>query len=103
MTDAEKPDKDIPIIFEGYEDVPIMFANNFLVQQDGPELLVLTVGQATLPIFYGTEEEKQQQRELIESISGRTIARIALTHSTFRMLADLFRDTVAVMDKRGVS
>lgn len=102
MADEEKPDRSIPVIFEGYEDVPIMLANHFVLQRNNDGTFVITLAQSTPPIFYGTDEEQQEQRGLVQSITGKTIARVALTPATMRNLASVFEDAVAVMDKREV-
>ncbi len=101
MADTEKPDVGIPVIFEGYEDVPIMLVNNFVLQRNNDGAFVLTLAQSTPPIFYGTDEEQREQRSLVQSVTGRTIARVALAPTTLRNLATLFESAVILLDEQG--
>lgn len=53
---AEQPDIQIPIVYIGAEDTPILYANQFVAQFQQSEILLL-LGQIAPPILIGTEAE----------------------------------------------
>jgi hypothetical protein len=78
MTENEETRR-VPLIWEEQEDVaPIAFANQFIVQHQ-PHEFVLMVGQVVAPPLLGTDEDKRKQLEHISYVPIRTIGRFALT------------------------
>lgn len=77
---------DVPLSWVGYDEVPITFANQFLVQFEPDESFILGVGQATAPAIIGTPEQVAAQARQIEFVPVRPVARIAMTEPKLREL-----------------
>lgn len=87
MTPPENPPSiDVPLAWVGYEEVPIAYANQFLIQFQPDASFVVGVGQATAPALIGTPEQVAQQAAEIEFVPVRTLARIAMTEGKLREL-----------------
>jgi hypothetical protein len=72
----------IPVVWLGPEDVPIMLANAFISQFDPQtfDSLTLTVGQMTPPAIQGlTDEDRRQQIEQIAYVPIKPVVRLGLT------------------------
>lgn len=78
----------VPIVFNGMDEVPILYANNFLIQYESGDF-VLTVGQLNTPLLMGTEEEQREQAQRITHVSVKVVARIALNRSRLEQLNGL--------------
>jgi hypothetical protein len=71
---------ELPLAWIGVEDVPIVFANNFVVQFDNDLAShIITIGQLSPPALIGSPEEIAEQVSKIEFVPVRPVARIALT------------------------
>ncbi len=79
----------LPVVWLGPEDVPMLHANAFVCQFDGQTMdsMLLTVGQLTAPAIAGaTEEERREQVEQIAYVPIKPIARLAFTPARAREL-----------------
>jgi hypothetical protein len=76
----------VPLAWVGYDETPIVYANNFLIQFQHEGSFVIGIGQATAPALTGTPEEIAAQAQDIEFIPVRPIARIAVTEDKLREL-----------------
>ena len=99
---------EVPLSWVGYDEVPIVYANQFLVQFTPEEGFVLGIGQATAPPMVGTPEQVKAQAEQIEFIPVRVLARIAMTQpklqeliATLEANARNFERAKAQFDPRG--
>ena len=99
---------EVPLSWVGYDDAPIAYANQFLVQWTPEEGFVLGVGQATTPPLMGTPEQIKAQAAQIEFVPVRTLARFAMTQPKLHELiaaleANLrnFEQMKAQFDPRG--
>jgi hypothetical protein len=70
----------IPAVYVGAEDIPVLLANQFVVQHDGDEF-VLTVGQGVIPILLGSAEEQEEQARMLSYAPIRVVARLGMTRS----------------------
>jgi hypothetical protein len=61
-----------------FEELPIVFANHFLVQHQ-PNEFVVTLGQGTGPPVVGTPEQVREQARGASHVPIRTLARLGLT------------------------
>lgn len=81
---AEPPDpKNVPLTWVGYDELPILFANQILIQHQ-PGEFILSFGQATAPPIVGTPEEQVAQAEQIEFVPVRPLIRLGLTPARLR-------------------
>ena len=97
MTDEpEQPDGvAVPIIWVGVDDVPVVFANQFVAQVDRGEVF-LTVGQLVPPAIIGaSEEERRVQAENLQYVPVKPVARIAMTPTRLRELVSILEITVS--------
>jgi hypothetical protein len=84
---AEPPQQiDIPLAWVGYDEVPIVYANQFLIQFQPDQGFVMGVGQATAPPLIGPPEQVAEQVAEIEFVPVRTLTRVAFTESKLREL-----------------
>jgi hypothetical protein len=80
MSPSEPPQKlEIPLSWVGYDETPIVYANQLLVQFLPEEGFVIGIGQATAPPLIGSPEQVSEQAAQIEFIPVRTLLRVALT------------------------
>jgi hypothetical protein len=92
--------KTIPLVYEGLDDLPVMFANQFLVQSQQSEFIVAFGQQAPPLILPGTEEERRAQVARIHYVPVRMLARFGLTEERFRELIALMTDYLKKYDER---
>jgi hypothetical protein len=98
---AEEPESvNVPVVWVGAEDVPVLLANQFVAQVDKGEVF-LTVGQLVPPAILGaTPEERRQQAENIQFVPVKPIARIAMTPTRLRELISVLEITMANHEKQ---
>jgi hypothetical protein len=81
---------DLPLTWVEFDDVPIFFANHFLVQHQ-PDEFVLTVGQVSGPPLVGTPEQVREQVSQISHVPITTLARVGLTRQRLTELIALLQ------------
>jgi len=72
---------EIPFLFIGTEDVPILFSNLQVVQHEDQEF-VITFGQYTGPLLVSDEDAEETLRR-VPHVPVRTVARIGMTAERF--------------------
>lgn len=68
----------IPVQVIGADDVPILFANQFIIQHLDKEF-ILTFGQFGPPLLLGTEDQKAEAAKHISYVPIKVVARIGMT------------------------
>ncbi len=68
---------ELPLAWVGLDEVPIQFANQFVIQFQ-PNEFVISIGQATPPAIVGTPDQIAEQIAEVEFVPVRPIARIGL-------------------------
>jgi hypothetical protein len=86
---------DIPVVWEGLENVPIVLANNALGQVGQQDEIILSFGQLTPPALYGDLERQREQAQQIERLAVKPVARLGLTRAG---LDDLIRILTGTRD-----
>lgn len=76
----ENTQRDVPVVWENVEGLPVLFANQFIVQHFQDEF-ILTVGQMVPPALLGDEEQREAQLRELEQVTVRPLARIAFTRA----------------------
>jgi hypothetical protein len=79
--------REVPVVWENLDSVPVLFANQFIIQHYQDEF-ILTVGQMVPPAILGDEEAREAQLEEIEQVSAKPLARIAFTRERLRELVN---------------
>jgi hypothetical protein len=93
------PDLELPLSWVGYDENPIVYANQFLIQFLPEEGFVLGIGQATAPPLIGTPEQVAEQASQIEFIPVRTLSRVALTRPKLAELIAALEANLAKFDR----
>jgi len=89
----------LPLLFVGMEEVPILYANHFLVQHQESEFII-TVGQVQGPPLLGTREERIEQAKRLAYVPIKVVARLALTRERMAELIGALEENVKGFDTR---
>ena len=76
----ENEGRNVPLVWDNLDSVPVLFANQFIIQHYQDEF-ILTVGQMVLPPILGDEQAREAQLQEIERVSVKPLARIAFTRA----------------------
>lgn len=96
---AEESERiDIPLVWVGAEEAPILLVNQFLGQSEQEEI-VLSIGQMTPPVLMGTREQIIEQARQVSYVPVRTVARLGLTRGRLQELMDVLQQTLANYDR----
>lgn len=89
----------LPIVYVGLEDVPILFGNHFIIQHEQNEF-IFTVGQLTPPILLGTPEERLEQAKKLSYVPVRVVARLGFTRQRLEELIGALQENLRAYDER---
>ena len=99
MSAAEEPESiAVPIVYVGADEVPVHYANSFIVQHQQNEFF-LSIGTLTPPILIGSPDEVREQAKQISYVPVRVQARIAMTRDRLVELIGLLTENLATFDK----
>src|SRR5688500_2024428 len=87
-------DRQIPLVWVGMDDVPILMANLFLCQAVAYDQFVLTIGQGIPPPLLGTPEEIEDQIAAITHVPVKPLARLSLTEETLQQVVTILQDNL---------
>ena len=79
MTEDTQTGVNVPVIWDGIENVPLALANQVLGQVGVQGEVILTFGQITPPILVGKSEQQVSQAQEIPFVAVKPVARLALT------------------------
>ncbi len=84
----ENASRPVSVRLVGVEDLPILLANQFILQvhDDG---YLLICGQVAPPLVLGGKEEQRHQLEQIFEVPGKPLVRLALTRQRLVQLGQL--------------
>ncbi len=80
-------------------DLETRHANNIVVQHDQDNFF-LSFFDVWAPVIIGTEEEKQELIEAIDSIDARCVARIVLSSTRAKELIELLNQNIQMYESR---
>ena len=89
----------LPLTYLGLEDVPILFANQFVIQHEKNEF-ILTVGQLQPPILVGAPEERKEQAKKLTYVPIRVVGRFGLTRQRLAELIEVLQSNLRTYDKK---
>jgi hypothetical protein len=90
---------DVPLVWVGIDETPIVFANQVLAQFFSEEF-VLTFGQSFPPPILGaTEEERRKQAEELPYVAVRPVARLSLNERRMRELVDILQKNLEMFER----
>ena len=96
--DGDNIGRPVPLTWLDVEDVPVFFANQFVIQYEQDEF-ILTLGQMTPPLLLGTPEEQVDQLENLDFVPVKPLARIAFTRARLRELVQLLAGSGEMYDR----
>jgi hypothetical protein len=91
--------RQIPIVWEGTDGTPAVFANQVLGQIGPQGEIVLTFGQLIPPAFVGTQDQIAEQAKQLEQVQTQTVARLVLTRTGLDELIELLGQTAKNSDR----
>ena len=95
---AEEAELEVPIRWEGLEQVPFLYISQIYVHAE-EDHFELTFGQALLPLEIGYSEETRE-RLVREGVGVRTIGRFAVTPAKMRDIVKVMTNVYASWEKR---
>lgn len=94
----------VPVRYTGIDDLPIHFANAFLVQHShGQQEFIVSFGHIAPPVLLGTPEQAKEQAEQIAFVQAKMLARFGVTEQRFRELVKLMSDYLAKYDQQKIA
>jgi hypothetical protein len=91
----------VPMVWVGLEELPVLAANQVLVQIDQDQLY-LTLGVAISPPLVGSDrDELRMQAEQIKYVAARAVSRVAISRRHLGELIDVLQRSAANFDKQG--
>lgn len=87
----------LPVLWRGLDDQPLLYANQFVVQHQGDELIV-TVGQLQPPILLGQPHERMEQARRLSFVPINAVARYAFTRQRFGELIAVLSEHLQKFD-----
>ena len=89
----------IPTVFVGIEDVPIQFANQFVIQHQQEEF-ILTFAQLAPPILSGKDEEKLEQARKLSYVPIKVVGRFGFNRERLAELISILQTNLERFDRR---
>lgn len=93
MSEETRREIQIPVLWSGAEDVPLVLVNQVLGQVGQQGEVILTFGQITPPLLMGTPEQQAEQVSEIPFVSVKPVARLALTKAGLDDLVRVLQET----------
>ncbi len=88
MSEPQPDQLAIPLVYVGAETVPVLYANNFLLQWNEDDFF-LVVGQLNPPMLLGDPDEQRKQAHEVENVPINVLGRFGMTRRTLEQLHDL--------------
>ena len=94
----ENGGRNVPLVWENLDGLPVLFANQFIVQHFQDEFIV-TIGQVVPPALLGDEQARAAQLQQVEQVTARPMARIALTRARLTELVQALEAQREIYDR----
>lgn len=99
MVDEEPVDSmEVPVLWLGVEDLPVLSANQFIGQVDG-DVAHVVIGVVTPPMLLGSPKEQRQAAERLGYVPIHPITRLALTRRRLEEFRDVLNATIENHDR----
>ncbi len=83
----------------GTEELPVLFANQFLFQVGPPGEVFITVGQVVPPAVIGSPQEQQQQLQALPFVPVKPVVRLGMSRARLRELITSLGQLAEVYDQ----
>jgi hypothetical protein len=100
MADESPEQVQIPVVWVGVDDMPVLMSNEAVVQHAGPDEFLLTFGLLTPPLLRGTPEEQAEQARSLGYVAIRPVARIGLTRQRLEAVLQVLQENLRKHDER---
>jgi hypothetical protein len=87
-----------PIVWVGVDDLPVHYANQFVIQVHEREIFLTAGVLIPPPIVAPTKQELQEQARKVEYVGVRPVARLALNRRRLEELRDLLSRGIDLYD-----
>ena len=94
MADDKQSEVTLGLVYDGLQESPIFFGNQFLIQYQQDEF-ILTICQVSPPLLIGTPEQQLEQAKQIKNVHSKVLVRVGMTAARLAELADLLQTQVA--------
>jgi hypothetical protein len=94
LTDEQLERAELRAVWVGLEDAPIMFVNQTIGQVDDHGDIIVTFGQATPPVLFGTPEEQREQVKSIAFIQVHPVTRVTFSTSRAEEVVRVLQQTI---------
>lgn len=94
----ENEQREVPLVWENVEGLPVLFANQFIIQHLQDEF-ILTVGQMVPPPLLGDEQQRGAQLRELEGVPVKPLARIAFTRARLTELIQALAGNREIYDQ----
>ena len=88
----------VPLTYAGAENVPILFANQFILQRER-DGLILGVAQIAPPILLGSQEEREARLRQLGALPVTILGRYSISRERAAELRDLLAAQVEKFDE----
>ncbi len=92
------PEREVPLVWIGAEDLPILLINLVQGQVEQDECII-TLGQMTPPALGGTEAERQKQIDQLPFVPIKAVAKLGLTRRRLEEIVTVLQQTIEIYDK----
>jgi hypothetical protein len=99
VTPAPQPIQ-LPLVWVNLDETAIQMASIFQVQVQGPEEIIVNIGQTAPPMLAGTPEEQAAQISAIPFVQCRTLVRLGITTERARQFVEVLTQILAVHDQQ---
>jgi hypothetical protein len=98
---ADEPQSfEVPLVWVGFDETPVLTANQFLGQVHSDEFFI-SFGQATPPpISALTDDERRAQAEAIRAVPVRTLSRLGMTRERVEDLIRILNETLEIHNQQ---
>ena len=96
MPDDEAPIT-LPLVYIGAEEVPTLYANQFVIQYDRGDFILL-MGQVSPPILLGSDEEQRAQAKQVGYVPVKVVGRYAMSRDRVAELVQLLATSLNRVD-----
>jgi hypothetical protein len=90
----------VPLVWINLDETPIELASIFQVQLQGPDEIIVNVGQTAPPMLTGSPQEMAVQASAVPFVPCRTLARFSMTTDRMRQIRGIFDQMLDAHDKQ---
>lgn len=90
----------IPLVWINLDEMPIELASIFQVQLQGPDEIILNVGQTAPPMLVGSPQEMEVQASAVPFVPCRTLARFSMTSDRIRQIRSVLDQMLVAHDNQ---